>query len=169
TQLRDELVPALDVVAVRLLENRDLPALLAKAGLRHPHPGPGSARGEFEGDQERVRGRGRGGRVVAPPEREEPRRDRLDDSHRDGARPVRADAEGQLPDTTGFWIEGRLVGPPLTQMFGSADHLEDNVGRCVHMDLPLDADELTAGFATDSATDSADASVTDSPAVSAGA
>src|SRR3954447_21933142 len=51
-------------------------------------------------------------------------------------------AEDDLPCRSGRRFVPRVIGPPLLQVVGAADDLEDDLWRCADEDLALDGSEL---------------------------
>ena len=121
-------VPARVVLLVLLLEDGDLPAHLAEAGLGHLQQGAGAGWGQLEGDEQRVAGRRRFTDRMRPAERERSRWLRLDDGelHRPPGRHPRS-PKTISPVAPGSRLVARLVGPPLLHVIRAAHHLEDDL------------------------------------------
>ncbi len=111
-QARDEVIPPLDVVLVRLLEHGRLPAPLAEPGLGHPQPRalPRRLRSKVTSSELLASG---SSLFVDPAEREQPRWLDFDDliGSTFAARP--AGPEDDLARRAGRGLDLRLVGPPL--------------------------------------------------------
>src|SRR5215213_2720721 len=79
---------------------------------------------------------------MRPAERERPRGSRVDDGERDHRPTGTAVPEDDLPRRAGRRLVRSVVRPPLLEVVGTADHLKDDVGRRLDVDLALDRSEL---------------------------
>ena len=67
---------------------------------------------------------------------------RVDDGERHHCPAGVAVAEDDLAGRPGHRLVAGVVGPPLLEVLRTADHLEDDLGRRLDVDLALDGSEL---------------------------